>query len=287
MALLLKKPNTYNQAKRYKLVSYKEDLKNVYSIVKDCRKGIPIYIDNAIRKDIWYIFVKAIGDVSCTVIVESELPATWPVPTNCNLEYWPGRWYRDFIKSELPLPTQRKKTVDINYDFFLLYGTYGYQREVIVQRLEQLNILNNSLYSRPDRSIEGTRKITKDQRINNNQNVLRMQEYSYLCQCWIVIENFALDKNYSGIIDMKVIQAIYSGVPWVYIGNSEQHRTLAKWGFKNHMEPRYTEQSVMEQLSYLKMLFSQPKLAQEWQASQHNIIIQNQKNLVNIMNEKF
>ena len=86
---------------------------------------------------------------------------------------------------------------------------------------------------------------------------------------------------------MKVIQAIYSGVPWVYIGNSEHHRTLAKWGFKNHMEPRYTEQSVMEQLSYLKMLFSQPKLAQEWQASQNNIIIQNQKNLVNIMNEKF
>ena len=51
------KPNAYNQAKRYKLVSYDEDLKNVYSIVKDCRKGIPIYIDNAIRKDIWYIFV--------------------------------------------------------------------------------------------------------------------------------------------------------------------------------------------------------------------------------------
>ena len=174
------KPNPYNEAKRYKLVSYDEDLKNVYSIVKDCRKGIPIYIDNAIRKDIWYIFVKAIGDVSCTVIVESELPATWPVPTNCNLEYWPGPWYRDFIKSALPLPTQRKKTVDINYDFFLLYGTYEYQREVIVQRLEQMNILNNSLYSRPGRTIEGTGKVTKDQRINNNQNILRMKEYSYI-----------------------------------------------------------------------------------------------------------
>ena len=78
-----------------------------------------------------------------------------------------------------------------------------------------------------------------------------------------------------GTVSEKVLYPILYGVPFIYVGNQRQRRTLARWGIHPNDSFRSNVRSVVEQMQWLKSIFRDPKLAQQWQDHQGETIISN------------
>jgi hypothetical protein len=235
--------------------------------------------------------------------VYSPLPLDWPVDKGMEVEVWHD-WLHP-ISSELKqikktFPTQYDRQVgSFDHDFILPYGTWQHERETVIQTLERLDVLDRSIYSRPPqileyqkhinidylfpinseavaRTIEQTTKTTTHkQRFHHASNVFNLFDASKKAHCWVVLENHSLNDDMLGTVSEKVLYPILYGVPFIYVGNQGQRRTLARWGIHPNDPFRSDVRGVVEQMQWLKSIFRDPKLAQQWQDHQGETIISN------------
>ena len=262
-----------------------------------------------IHKKQWQYFYECTKGLVGKITVFCPLPADWPVEPLMEIKGMNAHNFKfssGFNRKRHLFPVEYHRKVDsLTYDFILPYGSWQHEREEVMQTLERLNILDNSIYSRPPqkverqkhididylfpitseaqpRTIEGkTDTINESQRFQHDSNIFNLYDASKSAHCWVVMENYCLNDSMSGTVSEKVLYPILYGVPFIYIGNREQRLTLARWGIQPNDPPRSSVRSVAEQMMWLKGIFSDPKLSQQWQDHQGKII---QSNLLALEN---
>lgn len=263
-----------------------------------------------IHRKQWDYFHHRTKNKNGKIRVESPLPLDWPVDKGMEVEVMNG-WLHS-ISSELKqikktFPTQYDRQVgSFDYDFILPYGTWQHEREIMMQALERLNVLSSSIYSRPPQKIEQQKNINFDylfpihseavartieqttkttthkQRFEHASNIFNLFDASKTAHCWVVMENHGLNDDMLGTVSEKILYPILYGVPFIYVGNREQRRTLARWGIHPNDPFRSDVRGVVEQMQWLRSIFRDPKLAQQWQDHQGETIISNLQVLENL-----
>jgi len=263
-----------------------------------------------IHRKQWDYFHHRTKNKNGKIRVESPLPLDWPVDKGMEVEVMNG-WLHS-ISSELKqikktFPTQYDRQVgSFDYDFILPYGTWQHEREIMMQVLERLNVLSSSIYSRPPQKIEQQKNINFDylfpihseavaqtieqttkttthkQRFEHASNIFNLFNASKTAHCWVVMENHGLNDDMLGTVSEKILYPILYGVPFIYVGNREQRRTLARWGIHPNDPFRSDVRGVVEQMQWLRSIFRDPKLAQQWQDHQGKRIVSNLQVLENL-----
>ena len=263
-----------------------------------------------IHRKQWDYFHHRTKNKNGKIRVESPLPLDWPVDKGMEVEVMNG-WLHS-ISSELKqikktFPTQYDRQVgSFDYDFILPYGTWQHEREIMMQALERLNVLSSSIYSRPPQKIEQQKNINFDylfpihseavaqtieqttkttthkQRFEHASNIFNLFNASKTAHCWVVMENHGLNDDMLGTVSEKILYPILYGVPFIYVGNREQRRTLARWGIHPNDPFRSDVRGVVEQMQWLRSIFRDPKLAQQWQDHQGKRIVSNLQVLENL-----
>jgi len=263
-----------------------------------------------IHRKQWDYFHHRTKNKNGKIRVESPLPLDWPVDKGMEVEVMNG-WLHS-ISSELKqikktFPTQYDRQVgSFDYDFILPYGTWQHEREIMMQVLERLNVLSSSIYSRPPQKIEQQKNINFDylfpihseavaqtieqttkttthkQRFEHASNIFNLFDASKTAHCWVVMENHGLNDDMLGTVSEKILYPILYGVPFIYVGNREQRRTLARWGIHPNDPFRSDVRGVVEQMQWLRSIFRDPKLAQQWQDHQGKRIVSNLQVLENL-----
>ena len=242
--------------------------------------------------------------------VYSPLPLDWPVDKGMEVEVlhvWLHPISSELKQIKKTFPTQYDRQVgSFDHDFILPYGTWQHEREIMMQVLERLNVLSSSIYSRPPQKIEQQKNINFDylfpihseavartieqttkttthkQRFEHASNIFNLFDASKKAHCWVVLENHSLNDDILGTVSEKVLYPILYGVPFIYVGNQGQRRTLARWGIHPNDPFRSDVRGVVEQMQWLRSIFRDPKLAQQWQDHQGETIISNLQVLENL-----
>lgn len=272
-----------------------------------------VYIIEDIDIHKWYYFCKEIEkrSISGTVILETPLPTGWRKPNTINIRlfrYIVWRAYKTLMAIDR-VPNQNLKTV--SKDFFALYGHFDWHREVLVQSLERMGVLNNSIYSRPHHDrwlpwpesyLDTDRAVTKDsktidsegptvKRFQHSKNKIHhIMETAHLCHCFLVIENDVFRPYKTPAITEKFMYPIVMGMPWIWLGDQEKYQTIKNWGFKAVEEPRSTIKDMVEQCLWYQRLFCDQEAVDRWRITQQPVIEQNfmaLKNLPHILEKEW
>ena len=254
------------------------------------KNGVIIILDH-IKRSQWLEFESALQNITKSLVVITDgLPQEWI--SNKKLKVVQTQ---SILRSNLKNFGNRLKThefnyferrsADIEYDYFLMYGRWEYHRETVVQDLESRSVLTNSLYSRPTvddrpgRSIEGNIVDAHVKfRYNHDDNFDMVIKNSQRCHCSVVLENNGLLTESDRTITEKSMWPIFAQVPFVWATAPNKIKQLTEWGFKPNDPPRTNLRSLTEQLLWLRSEFSDPNRAQRWQDDQgetnnHNLAI--------------
>ena len=256
-----------------------------------------------IHRKQWDYFYQRTKNKNGKIQVVCPLPTDWPVDESMKVEVlhvWLHKLSIKFNQIKKTFPTQYGRQAEsFDRDFILPYGSWQHEREIVMQALERLNVLDRSIYSRPPQKIEQqkyinfdylfpihseavpqtieqtAKTITQEQRFGHASNIFNLFDASKTAHCWVVMENHGLNDDTLGTVSEKVLYPILYGVPFIYVGNREQRRTLATWGIQPNDPYKSDVRGVVEQMQWLQSIFRDPKLAQQWQDYQGERIISN------------
>jgi len=301
--------------KIFPIVLTRMELRNTDSMGEDeqqlVQTAVDAYLGGAvvefrdwIHRKQWDYFHQQTKNKIGKIRVQCPMPLDWPVDKGMEVEVMQDKWLHkissEFKQIKKTFPTQYGRQVEsFDYDFILPYGTWEQEREIVIQTLERLDVLDRSIYSRPPQILEyqkninidylfpihseavartieqTTNTITHKQRYEHASNIFNLFDASKKAHCWVVMENHNLNDDMLGLVSEKVLYPILYGVPFIYVGNQRQRRTLARWGIHPNDSFRSNVRSVVEQMQWLKSIFRDPKLAQQWQDHQGETIISN------------
>jgi len=273
-------------------------------------RGETVCLEEFVHEKQWQYFYEGTKGLAGKITVYCPLPTGWPVDTLMQIEVFHKLAYEFSVELNLlksSFPTQYQRRADsFDCEFVMPYGTWQHERETVMQTLERLNILDRSIYSRPPqhtelqkhincdylfpihsladaRTIEGaTNTINDDQRFQHDSNSFNLHDASKRAHCWVAMDNTPFNHSVSGTVSEKVLYPILYGVPFIYIGNPEQQRTLKRWGIQPNDPSRSTVRGVAEQMQWLQSIFRDPDLAQQWQDHQGELVESNSRALRNL-----
>ena len=284
--------------------SMEEDEQKVVQMAVDAYLGgAVVNFKEFIHRKQWDYFHQRTKNKNGKIQVFCPMPPDWPVDKGMDVEVlhvWLYKISRELKQIKKTFPTQYNRQAEsFDHDFILPYGSWQHEREIVIQALERLNVLDRSIYSRPPQKIEQQKHInidylfpihseavaqtieqtaiaiTQEQRFEHASNIFNLIDASKKAHCWVVMDNFCLNDDMLGTVSEKVLYPILYGVPFIYVGNREQRRTLARWGIQPNDPPKSDVRGVVEQMLWLKSIFRDPKLAQQWQDHQGKTIISN------------
>ena len=272
--------------------------------------GAVVEFKEYIHRKQWDYFHQRTKNKNGKIQVFCPLPLDWPVDKGMEVEVlhvWLHKISSELKQIKKTFPTQYDRQVgSFDHDFILPYGSWQHEREIMMQALERLNVLSRSIYSRPPQKIEQqkhinfdylfpihseavpqtieqtTKTITHKQRFGHASNIFNLFNASKTAHCWVVMENHGLNDDMLGTVSEKILYPILYGVPFIYVGNREQRRTLARWGIHPNDPFRSDVRGVVEQMQWLHSIFRDPKLAQQWQDHQGKRIVSNLQVLENL-----
>lgn len=270
-------------------------------------QGETVCFLECVHKNQWKYFYEGTKNRAGKIQTWFPFPKDWPRNPLMEITVWPRHVCgvaENFNHLKSSFPTQYHRQIkSFDFDFVMPYGSWQHEREIVMQTLERLCILDRSIYSRPPqiekyqesirydylfsinsqsdpRTIEGTTKTINDsQRFNHKSNVFNLYDTSKKAHCWVVMDNCCLNDDMSGTLSQMVLYPILYGVPFIYIGNREQRRHLAEWGIQPNDPSRSTVRGVAEQMLWLQSIFQDPILAQKWQDCQGELIESNSRAL--------
>lgn len=238
-----------------------------------------------------------------TLVTRSHVPDEWTPVSNPKCRHVThDSWLGEHITS-LRRAQKTHKHYDhgdgVTKDFYMPYGSESYERERIMRAAESLNLLTNSHYSRPPvsktrdippvyteqpamhgfrhRTIEDENTvITNAQRFAHVTNWYALRPYMLECQVAVVLDNYCFSDNYSGYLTEKTLYPVAAGIPWIYAGNKHQRKLLLERGFRPHMPLAETPEQLINQMLWLKAVFTNKEMTKNWQTSQGEKIIHNQ-----------
>jgi hypothetical protein len=281
--------------------NHPDENRRIDSAVAHYQRGHPCLFREWIHRQQWQRFAEAIGTQPGVIGLPAPLPESWLTPPAARILVWDGNLHqtaRALHRERARYPVQyRRSAQSFEWDFLLPYGTWQAERESLVQHLEGLGVLQHSLYSRPAESLvplpvaqvqpdprrsEPARRIPapdgltpEQERFQHHVNVGQFHGVAQRVHCWVAVDNYCINPEFAGTISEKVLYPVLLGIPFIYVGNPEQIRTLNRLGFEPAEPARSTERSVVEQMLWLRELFRRPDLAQSWQELQGERLTRN------------
>lgn len=265
-----------------------------------------INLVDPVQRGMWDQFQHKLEGVNRKLLVFAcNIPPEWVTNNNIklvNTHYVLRHQLRDLKRK---IATHRYENFNrqcnhIQYDFMMTYGIAEQHRETLVSVLEDKDVLKNSLYSRPYAS--GRQAHTLEDTLNSNsadvfdtesaQGYKPIQNYRYdhhnnfefmiestqKCHCAIALLNNAFREEMCGHLNEKFLWPILAQVPMLWAMTSRQREQMLSWGFRENEASRTNVRSFVEQAWWLKTVFSDPKVAQQWQDDQgatcnHNLSV--------------
>lgn len=288
-----------------------DELKLMDKVVRIYKQGHPILFKEYVHKNQWHYFNEQTKGIEGEVEIEGPLPDDWTVCSKKQIRIFNRCVHTQSTevlgrKSQFPFLGYKRVAESLDKHFLTTYGwCREHERERVMQVLERLQILKNSIYSRPDadsnlqesvnidyifpirndnvkyRNIEGTdKKLDKETFLRHQHLTLPvLYEAAKRVHCWVVLDDYALNDDLNGTPSEKVLWPVFFGIPFIYVGSKNQMEVLRSWGIEPNDPYRNSVRGVAEQMFWLRSIFDDPKLAQEWQASQGELIVKNRKML--------
>lgn len=294
---------------------YLQDAKPpTHHIVQEMKQHGGVMLCDFVRSDEWRPLVQAVNSLDhggpFEVVTWHSMPDDWPKINNTHCRHvvhdiFLPKHVENIQQAQAEHKHYNHGSDGVTYHFYVPYGTFSHERERIMRAMEALNILDGSLYSRPDKPIKDNTlplyaeqppvrvinartmekhgvSITQSQRFDHGKNWRALRPYILSCQVAVVMDNFCFNDDYSGYITEKMLYPVAAGVPWIYAGNSHQRQRLRKRGFRPHMPMAETPEELIQQMLWLKAVFSNVQMTKNWQESQGELITHNQGVLANL-----
>ena len=268
-----------------------------------------VVLEDMMVKSIWQRLCESSGgfDPEHKVAI-SDLPKEWPrLKSGKQIVFNIVEYSKveHFVRHQSDNPYFDHGVKDLDYDFFIPYGSQEFPREKVFRAIEAFGLTEKAIYSRPasdynmvpmfsvqdsnptieQRTIEQENDTISDKdRYGHDDNFLRLLPFMRNCKVSVVLENFCFDENYSGRLSEKIMYPISAGVPWILAGNKYQRETLIRRGFRPHHKLAETGKEFIEQMLWLKAMFRDPAMTRRWHQEQGEIIIHNQNQLKKLKN---
>jgi len=284
--------------------------------VEAYKRGEVVEFFETIHKDQWCYFNEKTKGIKGKVELNGPLQSSWPVDEHKQISVFVEYTYNKVVevltrRNQYPFQYKRKVS-NLDKHFLVPYGSKReHERECMMQTLERLNVLDNSIYSRPKpdktlqkhvdigytfpirnenvkyRNIEGTNvHLAKQKYLYSQDKMLpALYDASKRVHCFVVLDNFPFNNELNMPTTEKFLWPVFFGVPFIYIGSEHQKESLRSWGFEPNDQSRTDVRSTTEQMMSLKSIFDDPKLAQQWQDSQGDLVIKNWKALQELPNK--
>jgi len=288
-----------------------DELKLMDEVVRIYKQGHPILFKEYVHRNQWNYFIENTKGIAGEVELEGPLPDDWAVDSQKHIRIFNRCVHTNTKevlgrKAQLPFLGYKRDAKLLDKHFITTYGWQReHERECVMQVLERLQILKDSIYSRPDadsnlqenvnidyifpirndnvkyKNIEGTdQKLDKETFLRHQHLTLPvLYEAAKRVHCWVVLDDFPLNDDLNGTPAEKFLWPVFFGIPFIYVGSRNQMDVLRSWGFEPNDPYRNSVRGVAEQMLWLRSIFDDPKLAQEWQDSQGELIIKNRKAL--------
>ena len=273
------------------------------------KSGQTVEFCEHINRNHWKYFNEQTKGIQGKVKIWAPFPEDWEVDNNKQVIVHNTDLREEVVellgkREQFRFQTKRQ-VMDLDKHFLMTYGsTSEYEREQVMQSLERLKVLDQSIYSRPRvspemqeqvnidyifpirndyaryRNIEGIEQETSKKYLYDQSSVLPvLYRASKRVHCWAVLDVFPFVEDITTIPSEKFLWPIFFGIPFIYIGSKRQMDMLRGWGFEPNDPHRSDVRSTVEQMMWLKSIFSDPVLAQQWQDSQGELINKNLKAL--------
>ncbi len=283
-------------------------------MIADIRQHGGVVLDEFVRLTEWRPLVEAVNAIEhggpYHVVTRSHIPEGWPVlssPHCTHITHDP--WLPQHIEALQKAQAQHRHYHhggdSVTKDFYVAYGTESHDRERVMRAMESLNMLDNSVYSRPPVTDRGTqtpiyreqppvseiqgrtmeaqgKSINHEQRYLHGQNWHTLRPYMLTCQTAVVLDNYCFNDDYSALHSEKMLYPIAAGIPWIYAGNTHQRKLMSDRGFRPHMPMAETPEKLIDQMLWLKAVFSNTEMTKNWQTRQGEIVIHNQEILAGL-----
>lgn len=293
----------------------KEERQYLDKVCKNFKDGKALYFLEYVHKNQWNYFIKQTKGIAGDVTIWGHLPDDWSVDGKKRIKvmnelvYNTVEWTLD-RQGQYPFLGYKRDVKSLDQHFLLTYGSMPeVERENVVQVLERLKVLDNSIYSRPNISENFQKCVSSDyiftidnkspkyRSIEGTDEVLDKAEYLYhhskafpalyqaaqRVHCHAVLDCFPFNNQMLPIPSEKWVWPVFMGIPWIYIGSEGQMQTLRSWGFEPNETFRSDVRGVAEQMMWLKSIFDDPDLAQKWQEKQGELIIKNREALDRVL----
>ena len=273
-----------------------------------------------LHRNQWNYFIEGTKGITGVIKLWGPLPHDWITDGAKKIEVFNKCVYDNTInllakRSEYPFQYKRDAK-NLDKDFLMTYANGGkkhpeHERECMTQLLERLNVLDNSIYSRPDfdvhlhqehidvdyifpiRNPNLTYKNIEDSKEHFDKKYLYDQKrvlpvLAKMCErvhCYAVLDVFPFNNELNGMPSEKFLWPVFLGVPFIYIGSKVQIDVLRSWGFEPNDPYRESYRETAEQMMWLKSIFQDPELAQQWQDAQGELICKNWEALKNLPNQ--
>lgn len=292
----------------------KEERKYLDKICNEFKNGKHLHFFEYIHKNQWNYFIEQTKGIKGNIKIWAPIPDGWSVDKKKHIKV-ENEIVRHTVKWALknrmqyPFIGYKRDQKYLNKHFLLTYGSKAdVERENVVQVLERLKVLDNSIYSRPNvsrwvqkhvsldyifpvinnnpkyRNIEGTDNVLSKNYLYNDAKVVpALYQAAQKVNCYAVLDCLPFNNEMLPVPSEKWIWPVFMGIPWIYIGSKGQMENLRSWGFEPNESYRSTVRGIAEQMMWLKNIFNDPVLAQKWQDNQGELIIKNKKALDRIL----
>ena len=293
-----------------------QDLKPpTHQLVQEMKQHGGVVLMEFVRLGEWRQLVEAVNSLDhggpYEVVTWKPMPNDWPKIDNPHCRHVVhDAWLPQHIENLQQAQAEHKHyrhgdSDEVTNHFYVPYGTVCHERERMMRAMEALNILDGSLYSRPATPIKDNilplyaeqppihainhktmekhgASITQSQRFDHGKNWRALRPYILSCQTAVVMDNYCFNDDYSGYLSEKMLFPIAAGVPWIYAGNRHQRQRLRERGFRPHMPMAETPEELIQQMLWLKAVFSNVQMTKNWQDSQGETVIHNQRILADL-----
>jgi len=300
----------------------KEERQYLDKACNDFKNGKALHFLEFIHKNQWNYFIEQTKGVEGEVTIFGHLPDDWSVDQKKRIKVM-NNCVHQAVKwalkrsEQYPFLGNKRNVQNFDKHFMMTYGTDpDGERECVLQVLERLNVLDQSVYSRPAvtnemqmdypdldyifpirnnnikyRNIEGE---TSDGLPKKKWNIKKWDsgleesitpQYHTLkkVHCYAVLDCLPLNNDMLPMPSEKWVWPVFMGIPWIYIGTEGQMKTLRSWGFEPNDTHRSDVRGVAEQMMWLKKIFNDPDLAQKWQEKQGELIVKNREALDRVL----
>ena len=225
-------------------------------------RGADVYLDHQLRRT-WWEQLKSMVEPGARkpFLVTQRVPASWPVMDGVRLIQTQDlilRSNQQIQSAQRPEVTYHRRTRDLDKTFVMTCGTADQGRSMILRHSDILGLTEQALTSSPaiaadqlaqdpdpwcmneqlrqaspGRWLEGRDIDRESTRLAHDRNAALMISQHQRCHFAVAMDNNPDWMDGNGFMTEKMLWAFWSGVPVIWLANTERRSQLEQWGFRD------------------------------------------------------